>query len=416
MSPVAPQIERWVQQAAEGALVHPTLRTEIWTDRLATTADTPLVLLGDGQHTRWLQRAFNDMNGRVRAVADDRAHGPQRAPDQVPRVPLEDLPAWLSAQGLTDACRLLPSSDHQERALLARASELGLGDLTLPVYTDRPAMARALAAWQAEHAENAPPARAELGLPEDRSWLGAFNDCLSRKPSWCTWHPTREELLLLWDLLEAARPHQVVEVGTASGVSTALLAAGLAALPTDRPRTLTTIDLLERCPFDPDVPTGAAADVMRGDADGEATWPDVQRWAPATAADASAHLPPTGIDLAFIDANHAHPHPVVDLLALLPRLKPGAWVALHDIDMPADTFGAAEAGDGPGRLYRGWPFRKTRTEPTPIGGYGMGALQVPPDLRDAAAACGDVLLGTTPIPAGADTARGAGPGLDCRRS
>ena len=43
--------------------------------------------------------------------------------------------------------------------------------------------------------------------------------------------------------------------------------------------------------------------------------------------------------LYFIDANHSHPWPALDLIALLPGLKPGDHVALHDINLPTITEG-----------------------------------------------------------------------------
>ena len=53
---------------------------------------------------------------------------------------------------------------------------------------------------------------------------------------------------------------------------------------------------------------------------------------PNVAADAADDHPT--IRFAFIDANHEHPWPTLDLLALLDCLEVGAQVLLHDVNLP----------------------------------------------------------------------------------
>ena len=38
------------------------------------------------------------------------------------------------------------------------------------------------------------------------------------------------------------------------------------------------------------------------------------------------------VDLAFIDANHKHPWTAIDFLLLLPLIREGGVVVLHDMD------------------------------------------------------------------------------------
>ena len=45
-------------------------------------------------------------------------------------------------------------------------------------------------------------------------------------------------------------------------------------------------------------------------------------------------LPAGSVDLTFIDANHSHPFPLLDLLQATAFAKPGSWVILHDVDLP----------------------------------------------------------------------------------
>lgn len=55
---------------------------------------------------------------------------------------------------------------------------------------------------------------------------------------------------------------------------------------------------------------------------------------PAQAFNAAKDFPPDSIRFAFIDANHGHPWPTLDLLVLLDCLAAGATVVLHDINLP----------------------------------------------------------------------------------
>lgn len=80
------------------------------------------------------------------------------------------------------------------------------------------------------------------------------------------------------------------------------------------------------------------------------------------------------LDFAFIDGHHKHPWAMLDLIALLPRLKPHAWVALHDVNLcrkPSQNH----SNRGPFYLYHMWPGAKLHStqEPTMIGAIQMEA-------------------------------------------
>jgi hypothetical protein len=66
--------------------------------------------------------------------------------------------------------------------------------------------------------------------------------------------------------------------------------------------------------------------------------------------------------------------PLFDLLHLTEVVKPGAWVVLHDIDLPHlhpefQVF-------GPRLLFEAWPFSKVKA----TGSYvSIGAIQLPED-------------------------------------
>src|SRR4029453_13577505 len=83
------------------------------------------------------------------------------------------------------------------------------------------------------------------------------------------------------------------------------------------------------CYFDKAYPTGQACREM---------YPAPRaQWRTAFDTDArglGGRLGPAGVDFVFIDENHSHPFPLVDLLQATAFAKPGSWIVLHDIDLP----------------------------------------------------------------------------------
>jgi hypothetical protein len=82
--------------------------------------------------------------------------------------------------------------------------------------------------------------------------------------------------------------------------------------------------------------------------------------------------------LAFIDADHRHPWPLLDMLRLAPYLQSSAWILLHDIQLGTYGKGECEAGKqleagapyGAEWLFDAWPFRKIRS-------FHIGAIELP---------------------------------------
>jgi hypothetical protein len=170
----------------------------------------------------------------------------------------------------------------------------------------------------------------------------------------------------LTDALACLKPTRVLELGAASGGSTLvmlramrLLGAPLAPWPGGA--SILSLDLHPRCFSDQSRPTGAAVDECD-----PALAPFRRVVAPAQSFDLSRLLPPGACDFAFIDADHRHPWPTIDALASLGALRPGSWIALHDIDLPA----AAERYErkrgvkvswhehGAKWLFEAWPLAK----------------------------------------------------------
>jgi hypothetical protein len=85
--------------------------------------------------------------------------------------------------------------------------------------------------------------------------------------------------------------------------------------------------------------------------------------------------------LAFIDADHRHPWPLLDVLRLAPYVQNCGWIVLHDIQL--GTHGKAERATGKPLdastpygaewLFERWPFRKIRS-------FHIGAIELPPRL------------------------------------
>lgn len=132
----------------------------------------------------------------------------------------------------------------------------------------------------------------------------------------------------------ASGTDNVVEIGTASGVSTAVLCHALslasrAGLINDDFK-VHTYDLNGRYYANETKQTGEAAREMLP--------PELQSHivfrSPVTAAAVAKDHGPDALDLMFVDADHRHPWPALDLLTTLDSLRRGAEVIFHDINLP----------------------------------------------------------------------------------
>lgn len=174
-------------------------------------------------------------------------------------------------------------------------------------------------------------------------------------------------------------PKRVVEIGTLTGFSAAIIAAALRRQHGgDDSISVDTIDLRPKCLIDETRPTGF----------------EIAKSFPDLVSMIRLHIPhdstlvgelaqPDELELAFVDADHRHPLPLLDLLRLAPYIGSGGWILLHDIQLGTIGRKAIEAGgtlgwgsaDGAEWLFAYWPFRK-------ISGGNIGAVQLP-DRKDA---------------------------------
>lgn len=173
-------------------------------------------------------------------------------------------------------------------------------------------------------------------------------------------------------------PARVIEIGTLTGFSAAVIAAALDRRHgRENPAFVDTIDLRSRCLIDETRATGF----------------EIPELIPNFTWRARLHIPhdssfvrelarPNELELGFIDADHRHPWPLLDLLRLAPFVRSGGWIVLHDIQLGTTGRSMAAAGkpfrwgapDGAEKLFARWPFRK-------ISGGNIGAVQMPNDKR-----------------------------------
>ncbi|MFN2622127.1 MAG: class I SAM-dependent methyltransferase [Chthoniobacterales bacterium] len=171
-------------------------------------------------------------------------------------------------------------------------------------------------------------------------------------------------------------PQRVVEIGTLTGFSAAIIAAALSRQSQDdNPRWVDTIDYAPNCFIDKTRPTGF----------------EIAEAFPELGSMIRLHIPhdstvvrelarPRELEIVFIDADHQHPLPLLDLLRVAPYIRRGGWIVLHDIQLgtkarkanggdPTLRWGAAE---GAQLVFESWPFGK-------ISGGNIGAIQLPPE-------------------------------------
>ena len=188
------------------------------------------------------------------------------------------------------------------------------------------------------------------------------------------------DLLFLHAFVSILAPDRVVEIGTLSGFSAAVIADAVAQYqrPESDSVVVDTIDLSERCLTDKTQPVGF----------------EIPRLVPRLSSRIRVHagqdsryveqLARAGeLELVFIDADHQHPRPTLDLIRVSRFVRPGGWVIVHDIELGSSGERMRAAGTpfeygapfGAQWLFEAWPFGK-------ISGGNIGALRLPSRLRD----------------------------------
>ena len=198
------------------------------------------------------------------------------------------------------------------------------------------------------------------------------------RPDWAKGTISRPDAAFLYDLVMEARPQALMEIGVASGVSTAFLST----LLSDRLRDsrLYAFDCETRLYDDRTKPVGAYLLELF-----EQPPANTSLFAGVSSFDIRrVHARPDQYDFVFLDADHKHPAPAMDVLSLIDIVKPGSWIALHDISLPLSdpTF----RDFGPLYLFQRWPGEK-RAPSDPDA--NIGAIRLFANIEDSAAALVD---------------------------
>jgi hypothetical protein len=192
-----------------------------------------------------------------------------------------------------------------------------------------------------------------------------------RPPGWVQGHISLHDAAFVDGMIRELRPECMIEVGVASGCSSAVMLRSLLGLGGDR--QLHSFDIAAMCYFDTSRPVGSAVNEMGIEAD------DMWHLYPRNvAADAAVRLEGMQAALAFVDGDHRHPFPTLDCLALLPVLADDAWIILHDIALARRSRGRFPYV-GPQVLYEGWPGEKRSDKEA----ENIGAIRLPGDRARA---------------------------------
>jgi len=188
------------------------------------------------------------------------------------------------------------------------------------------------------------------------------------------------DLLFLHAFVSVVAPDRVVEIGTLSGFSAAVIADAVAQhqRPESESVLVDTIDLSQRCLTDPTKPVGFVIPQLV---------PHLSSRIRVHGGQDAGYLEQIArageLQLVFIDADHQHPRPTLDLIRVSRFVRPGGWVVVHDIDLGslAERMRAAGvavehgAPSGAQWLFEAWPFEK-------ISGGNIGALRLPSKVRN----------------------------------
>lgn len=176
------------------------------------------------------------------------------------------------------------------------------------------------------------PLKALHGVSVEEEDLEFISDFFARKPDGTAGSILPNDAAFLYAWMKKTRPNAVLEIGVSSGVSSAffLEAAERLGLIEDGFR-LDSLDLLAHVYAAPDQKVGWVVEQMtaklttRFNLITGVTAFDVER----LIGEGQVRRP----DLVFLDAEHAHPFPALDLAALCKVVDPDTWILLHDISL-----------------------------------------------------------------------------------
>jgi predicted O-methyltransferase YrrM len=183
-----------------------------------------------------------------------------------------------------------------------------------------------------------------------------------------------QDYFFLTALVSILAPHRVIEIGTLTGFSAAIIAAAIFRRHGNANAiSVETIDASAQCIVEETRPVGFEIPELIPEL------ASTVRVHPQRKSDFVHELSAAGkFDLGFIDADHRHPWPLLDVLRLAPCLRAGGWIVLHDIQLATYGQERKEAGQalegetpyGAECLFARWPFRR-------ISSAHIGAIEIP---------------------------------------
>jgi predicted O-methyltransferase YrrM len=149
-----------------------------------------------------------------------------------------------------------------------------------------------------------------------------------------------EDQVFLGSLLLHTAPERILEVGTASGISTRFMAEVINRYL--KIGKITSIDPAEKWWVDQSSPVGFVVSESS-----VSSLVDLRKKIVPQLVEDSV----VDFDFVFIDAYHLHPWPTLDTIFASFITKPGSWIAHHDIRLPyehknCEMFGAVYLFDG----------------------------------------------------------------------
>ncbi len=292
------------------------------------------------------------------------------APARTETGSLKTMASNLSARGYVRAVRNAPRGGRL--AMLRALLPFVFAPAPKPVAAGVCEFSNSLEEYPSTYARLAPL----LGRPEQRPASGEieFLRSIQNRAVHYVGAIGTSDYLFLTAVASILAPVRAVEIGTSSGFSSAILAAALHRRhPQIRGPLVDTIDFHSRYLVDQTKPIGFEIPELLPQL------PDVVRVHTSRDSDFVRELARRDeLAFVFIDADHQHPWPVLDLLRVAPFVRKGGWILLHDIQLGAMGVSAREKGEPLGHgapfgaewLFERWPFPK-------ITGGNIGAVQLP---------------------------------------
>jgi hypothetical protein len=186
------------------------------------------------------------------------------------------------------------------------------------------------------------------------------------------------DCLFMTAFVSIVRPCRIIEIGTGSGFSSAVLACAIDAQGANAGKLcVDTLDVHATYFGDRELRVGFEIPRLISEFPGA-----VRVHAPRESDYIRNLASPNELEMAFIDANHQHPCPLLDLLRVVPYIRSTGWILLHDIRLgtSVEEFRrngvpvAYEAVFGAEWLFDEWPWTK-------IDGGNIGAIQLPMERK-----------------------------------